>query len=138
MSVELNHTIVDVRNAEETAAFISDIVGLPAATRLGEFTILQVGATSLDLLETRGPIAARHFAFLVDEASFDAVFGRIEELGLTYWADPFRREPNAINHWDDGRGVYFEDPNGHMLEAITRPYGSAGCAAEHPFPLLDC
>jgi hypothetical protein len=23
-----------------------------------------------------------------------------------------------------GRGVYFEDPSGHMLEIITRPYGS--------------
>ena len=25
-----------------------------------------------------------------------------------------------------GRGFYFEDPNGHFLEVITRPYGSGG------------
>ena len=56
--------------------------------------------------------------------------------GLPFWADPFHREPNAINHWDDGRGVYFDDPNGHVLEVITRPYGSGGRDARHPNPLL--
>ena len=75
-------------------------------------------------------------AFLVDEAEFDEIFGRIEERGLTYWADPSRREAGKINHWDDGRGVYFDDPNGHLLEIITRPYGSAGTEAHRPHPLI--
>jgi hypothetical protein len=55
---------------------------------------------------------------------------------LTYWADPFRRKQNEINAWDDGRGVYFDDPNGHLLEVITRPYGSGGTAVDKPHPLI--
>ena len=49
---------------------------------------------------------------------------RIADQGLTYWADPARSQPGTINrHWG-GRGVYFEDPDGHLLEMITRPYGA--------------
>jgi catechol 2,3-dioxygenase-like lactoylglutathione lyase family enzyme len=42
------------------------------------------------------------------------------------WADPGRTQRGAINHHDGGRGLYFEDPDGHLLEIITRPYGSGG------------
>jgi hypothetical protein len=62
------------------------------------------------------------------------IFGRVRNRGLTRWADPFRRESGRINHWDDGRGVYFEDPNGHLLEILTRPYESGGTAASKPHP----
>ena len=62
--------------------------------------------------------------------------GRIRERGLSYWADPFKRKGGQINTWDDGRGVYFEDPNGHLLEILTRPYGSKGTSAEYPHPLM--
>jgi hypothetical protein len=61
---------------------------------------------------------------LISEAEFDALMERIKERKLDYWADPARRQPYAINHNDGGRGVYFSDPDGHGLEAITRPYGS--------------
>jgi catechol 2,3-dioxygenase-like lactoylglutathione lyase family enzyme len=73
-----------------------------------------------------GPIQPRHYAFLISEADFDAVFGRIREQGLQYWADPSRSRPGEINHNDGGRGVYFPGPDGHYLEVITRPYGSGG------------
>ena len=138
MAVELNHTILQTRDAAASAAHITELLGLPPARKLGHFTVIQVGPTSLDLVETDSEIASRHFAFLVSESEFDTIFTRIAGRGLPYWADPFRREPGAINHWDDGRGVYFDDLNGHLLEIITRPYGSGGCAAEHPNPLLDC
>jgi len=35
-------------------------------------------------------------------------------------------QPGRINHHDDGRGVYWNDPRGHSLETITRPRVSAG------------
>jgi catechol 2,3-dioxygenase-like lactoylglutathione lyase family enzyme len=97
-----------------------------------------VGPTSLDFMQTDDEIRPRHFAFLVDEAQFDAIFSRIRARGLDYWADPSRKQRGEINHWDDGRGVYFDDPDGNLIEAITRPYGSRGCEAEHPHPLLAC
>ena len=43
---------------------------------------------------------------------------------MPYWADPFKGLPEQINRHDGGRGVYFDDPDGHKLEIITRPYGS--------------
>lgn len=138
MPITLNHTIVHTRNAADTAAFFTEILGIEPARRLGHFTVIQVGDTSLDLLETDGEIASRHFAFLVSEEEFDAIFGRIRDRKSPYWADPRQQQPDEINHWDDGRGVYFEDPNGHLLEIITRSYGSGGCEAKYPNPLLAC
>lgn len=137
MTVTLNHTIVHARDSQATAAFLTEILGLPPHRNLAHFTVVQVGDTSLDLIETDGEISSRHFAFLVSEAEFDAIFARIRARGLSYWADPFHRQPGEINHWDDGRGVYFDDPNGHLLEVITRAYGSGGPNAKHPNPLLS-
>jgi catechol 2,3-dioxygenase-like lactoylglutathione lyase family enzyme len=138
MAITLNHTIVQARDPQHTAQFLATMLGLESPRQLRHFTILQVGPTSLDFVHTDDEIRQRHFAFLVDEATFDAIFQRIRSRGVQFWADPFRKQPGEINHWDDGRGVYWDDPNGHLIEAITRPYGSNGCAAEHPHPLLDC
>lgn len=138
MAISLNHTIVHARDPQTTARFLTEILGLPSARQLGHFTVVQVGATSLDLIQTDEDIASRHFAFLMSETEFDAAFERLGSRQLPYWADPFHNEPGRMNFWDDGRGLYFDDPNGHLLEILTRPYGSGGCEAKHPNPLLDC
>jgi catechol 2,3-dioxygenase-like lactoylglutathione lyase family enzyme len=125
MPILLNHTIVRSRDKHESAAFLTDILGLPPPTTYGPFVVVQVdNEVSLDFADDHGPVNPQHYAFLVDESDFDDIFGRIKERGLTYWADPFRRRPGEFNTNDGGRGVYWEDPNGHMLEIITRPYGS--------------
>jgi catechol 2,3-dioxygenase-like lactoylglutathione lyase family enzyme len=127
VSVQLNHTIVSCRDQQRSAAFLSEILGLPPATRFGHFLVVEAdNAVSLDFAESGGEIVAQHYAFLVGEDEFDAAFGRIRDRALTYWADPGRSRPGAINHNDGGRGVYFDDPDGHRLEIITRPYGSGG------------
>jgi catechol 2,3-dioxygenase-like lactoylglutathione lyase family enzyme len=79
---------------------------------------------SLDFMTTDKAVAPQHYAFLITEAEFDAVFGRLREQGVAYWADPGRQRANEINHNDGGRGVYFRGPDDHLLEVITRPYGS--------------
>ena len=66
---------------------------------------------------------AQHYAFLVGEDEFDALFERLTERGITYYADPHQRQAGEINRHDGGRGVYWLGPDGHVLEAITRPYG---------------
>jgi catechol 2,3-dioxygenase-like lactoylglutathione lyase family enzyme len=127
MAIRLNHTIVHARDKRESAAFITEILGLPPATSYGPFLVVQVdNDVSLDFADDHGPVHPQHYAFLVDESDFDDIFGRIKERGLTYWADPFKRRPGEFNTNDGGRGVYWEDANGHMLEIITRPYGSGG------------
>ena len=127
MSVQLNHTIVSCRDQQRSAAFLTGILGLPPATRFGRFLVVEAdNGVSLDYAETNGAITAQHYAFLVGEEEFDAAFGRIRDQELRYWADPRQTQPGVINHRDGGRGLYFEDPDGHSLEIITRPYGSGG------------
>ena len=69
-------------------------------------------------------VQTQHYAFLVSDEEFDQIFGRIRERKLEYWADPFKQRRGEINRNDGGRGVYFDDPDGHLLEVLTRPYGS--------------
>jgi len=127
VSVQLNHTIVSCRDQQRSAAFLTGILGLPPPARFGHFLVVEAdNGVSLDFAETNGEITAQHYAFLVGEEEFDASFARIRGDGLPYWADPGRNRRGEINHRDGGRGVYFEDPDGHLLEIITRPYGSGG------------
>lgn len=124
MGVELNHTIVHARDRHASAAFLAEILGLSAPTTFGPFVVVQTAnGVSLDFADHPGEIRGQHYAFLVGEDDFDAILGRIVDRGLTYWADPYHRRANAINTNDDGRGLYWPDPDGHNLEIITRPYG---------------
>lgn len=125
MAVQLNHTIVWSHNQKKSAQFLTEILGLAEATTYGPFLVVEMSnAMSLDFYETDKEIASQHYAFLVSESEFDEIFSRILQRGLSYWADPGQTRLGKINHHDGGRGVYFEDPNGHLLELITRPYGS--------------
>jgi catechol 2,3-dioxygenase-like lactoylglutathione lyase family enzyme len=125
LAVELNHTIVVARDPDASAAFLSEILGLAAPEHYGPFTMVETANdVSLDFLATEGEITSQHYAFLVGEADFDEIFGRIQARGMSYWADPYKARPGEFNRNDGGRGVYFEDPDGHLLEILTRPYGA--------------
>lgn len=127
MTVQLDHTIVAAHDKKESAQFLADILGLEVSPQYGPFIPVEIpNGVTLDYLDSPGAITPHHYAFLVSEDDFDTIFGRIREAGLTYWADPYHRRPGEINHNDGGRGAYFEDPNGHNLEILTRPYGSGG------------
>ncbi|PJD94771.1 MAG: bleomycin resistance protein [Legionella sp.] len=125
MGIKLNHTIIQAKNAEESAKFLAEILGLASPISFGPFIVVKTeNEVSLDFRTTTDEIKPRHFAFIVSEAEFDEIFNRITKKQLMYWADPGRTKPQQINHNDGGRGCYFLDPNGHFLEIITRPYGS--------------
>ena len=127
MTAKLNHTIVYARDKRASAAFLSEVLGLPAPAPFGPFMGVQAGnEVTLDFMDADGEIASQHYAFLISEAEFDVIFARIRERKLPYWADPAQRRRGKINTRDGGRGVYFEDPSGHLLEILTRPYGSGG------------
>lgn len=127
MSVDFNHTIVHARDPQAAAASLADLLGRGEPVPFGPFfgVVLDNGVT-LDFIQAEGDIEPNHYAFLVSEAEFDAIFGRIRQRGLPYWADPGRKLPGQINHAFGGRGVYWADADGHFLEIITRPYGSEG------------
>ncbi len=127
MPVQLNHTIVYVRDKKGSATQLADLLGVAPPTPYGPFLVLQAdNDVSLDFADDHGPVHPQHYAFLVGETEFDEIFGRIQGRGLPYWADPGRSRPGEYNTNDGGRGVYWEDPSGHFLEILTRPYGSGG------------
>ncbi|MGC0329845.1 catechol 2,3-dioxygenase-like lactoylglutathione lyase family enzyme [Streptomyces sp. SAI-170] len=125
MTVQLNHTIVSAHDKKASARFLADLLGLEVSPQYGPFVPVEIpNGVTLDYMDSPGDITPQHYAFLVSETDFDTIFTRIRAAGLTYWADPFHSRPGEINHNDGGRGTYFEDPNGHNLEILTRPYGS--------------
>ena len=127
MPVQLNHTIVNVRDKHKSATFMAELLGVPEPTPFGPFLVVQVdNDVSLDFMDNHDRISPQHYAFLVSETEFDEIFGRIKQRVLPYWADPGRNRPGEFNTNDGGRGLYWEEPSGHFLEIITRPYGSGG------------
>jgi extradiol dioxygenase family protein len=126
MSVELNHTIVHARNNRESAEFLAGILGLEVGIEWGPFVpVATSNGVTLDFASTPvESITMQHYAFLISEDEFDAAFKRIQQAGITYYADPYMKQPGEINHHHGGRGVYFLDPAGHGMEIITHPYGS--------------
>ncbi|THA25280.1 VOC family protein [Streptomyces sp. RKND-216] len=125
MPVQLNHTIVAATDKERSARFLAGLLGLEVQPQYGPFLpVVTENGVALDYADAGDrPVTPQHYAFLVSEDEFDAIFARIKDAGLTYYADPFHHRVNEINHHDGGRGVYWEDPDRHNMEIITRPYG---------------
>ena len=124
MPVHFNHTILNVSDPQASAEFVAEILGLDPPYSYEPFTVVQLANdVSLDFIEVE-EVHRQHYAFLVSEPEFDVIRARIEARGLTFWADPFRRRPGEVNTDDGGRGLYWEEPSGHLLEMITRHYGS--------------
>ena len=123
MSVSFNHTIIASKDREASARFYRTLFELPEAPSWGVFTNVQL--TDGVLLQFAKPpveIQMQHYAFLVDDATFNRVYQRLVDQGIDHWADPFGKRPGETNTEHGGRGVYFFDPSGHGLEVITRPY----------------
>ena len=124
MPIQLNHTIVPARDPKASAVFLAELLGRNEPTTFGPFHCVQLdNGVTLDYIRSEERIPIEHYAFLVSEEEFDEIFGRIRARGLRYWADPGQQQPGRINRHDGGRGVYWDDPDGHRLEIITRPYG---------------
>jgi len=122
--IALNHTIVNCTDKHASARFITEVLGLPEPTTYGPFVVVEVGnGVSLDYADDHGRVRPQHYAFLVSEDEFDRIHARIVERSLPYWAGPFHHQPDRINTDDGGRGLYWDDPDGHILEILTVPYG---------------
>src|SRR5207249_55958 len=117
-----NHTIIHARDKRSSAEFLARILDVPVSPQWGPFIPVGVAnGITLDYLDDPGEFTAQHYAFLVGEDDFDAAYTRLLDGGVQIWADPHQQQPGEINHHDGGRGVYFQDPDGHLIELITRP-----------------
>ncbi|MBA8822876.1 catechol 2,3-dioxygenase-like lactoylglutathione lyase family enzyme [Saccharopolyspora lacisalsi] len=125
MTTLFNHTIIAAHDKQRSASFFTEMFGLPPAEPGGVFLVVHLdGGVLLQFAEPGIDFPPQHYAFLVTEDDFDGIHGRIRTAGVEHWADPHGKLPQQYNTNHGGRGVYFCDPSGHYLEAITRPYGS--------------
>ena len=121
MSTQLNHTIVWCRDKQVSANFLTALLGLPAPEPFGPMLIVKLdNGVSLDFYDNEPPIASQHYAFLIGDEEFDAAFARLQANGQSWWADPGKQRLREINDYAGGRRVYFDDPDGHLLEIFTR------------------
>lgn len=121
MTIELNHAIVPARDKEQSARFFADIFGLQYEGPSGHFAPVRVNDRLTFDFDQDESFEAHHYAFHVSDAEFDAIFQRVQQAGLAYGSHPWDAENRKLNDWNGGRGVYFRDPNGHLLELLTRP-----------------
>jgi hypothetical protein len=127
MAIDFNHTILSTHDREASATFLAEMLGLPPPRRWGPFYMVTTeNGANLDYMDVAGDIVPQHYAFRTGENEFDEILGRIRERELPYWADPGQTQPGKVNDHDGGRGVYFKERNGHLIEIITREYGSGG------------
>ena len=120
MAITLNHTIVPARDKEASAKFFAQIFGLKYEGVQGHFAPVRVSETLTLDFDNWDHFEMHHYAFRVSDAEFDAIFSRIKEAGMPYGSGPFSQEDMQTNNRRGGRGVYFKDPNGHLLELLTR------------------
>jgi catechol 2,3-dioxygenase-like lactoylglutathione lyase family enzyme len=120
MAIELNHTIVPARDPRASAQFLADILGVEVSPPVAHFTpVTLANHVTLDY-DAADTVAGHHYAFLVGEQEFEDAFGRIRAAGITYYADPGCRQPGQTYTSKSGnRGVYFRDPDGHLMEILT-------------------
>ena len=124
MSIELNHTIIQTHDKAESVRFYTEMFGFEYRGDLGPFAPISIPGQSLtlDFLDDRDSFERQHYAFKVSDDTFDEVFGKIVARGLPYGSEPWTSTDGKTNTFNGGRGVYFRDPSGHLLEILTRDY----------------
>jgi catechol 2,3-dioxygenase-like lactoylglutathione lyase family enzyme len=122
MTIRLDHTIVPSRNKDASARFFAEVMGLIVTPGRGYFAQVRVNENlTFDFADEDGPIPGQHYAFHVSDQEFDAILARIKGRGQDYGSEPHDPRNGRLNRRRGGRGFYFEDPSGHLLELMTVP-----------------
>ena len=122
MTITLNHTIVSARYKDAAARFFAKIFGLRFEGSGGHFALVRVNDTlTLDFDDAKGAITSQHYAFHVSDAEFDAILQRVKDAGLAFGSGPRSLEDGKLNNWNGGRGFYYKDHDGHVIELMTTP-----------------
>lgn len=127
MEITLNHTIVPAHDRVLSANWYVEIFGFDYIKEWGHFAVVKVNSTlTLDFVNEEGEFPFHHYAFKVNDQTFDEIFGRLETQNIKIASNPNSvisgDYDDKINHHYGGRGVYFKDPNGHILEILTADY----------------
>ena len=122
MTITLNHTIVWARDKNAAARLFAEIFGLRVESSGGHFAPVRVNNTlTLDFADATGTSAGQHYAFHVSDSEFDAILERVKDGGLPFGSGPRSLEDGKLNAWNGGRGFYYKDHDGHVIELMTAP-----------------
>jgi len=120
MTIRLDHTIVPSKDKVASARFFAEMLGLTVTPGSGYFAQVRVNESlTFDFADESDPFQSLHYAFHVSDREFDAIFERVKAKGIPYGSEPDRQTNRRINTRRGGRGFYFEDPSGHLLEVMT-------------------
>jgi catechol 2,3-dioxygenase-like lactoylglutathione lyase family enzyme len=119
MTIVLNHTIVPAHDKEASARFLAHIFGLQYQSS-GHFAQVRVNDTLTLDFDNAQSFESHHYAFHVSDEEFDAILHRLREAGVSYGSDWSNTANGQLNDWHGGRGCYFRDLDGHLLELLTR------------------
>ena len=121
MAIFLDHTIIPANDKEASARFFAKIFGLEYKGPWGHFAPVKVNETLSMDFDNRSDFESHHYAFIVSDDEFETIFERVKDEGLEYGSGPMQ-DDMQINHAHQGRGFYFRDLDGHVLEVITHTY----------------
>ena len=121
MAITLKHTIVPSRDKEASARQFAQLFGLPYEGKGEHFAPVKVNDGLTFLFDDDSAFESHHYAFHVSDVEFTAIFGRVKDAGLSYGSAPWSADDKKLNHWGDGKGVYFRTADGHLLELMTVP-----------------
>jgi catechol 2,3-dioxygenase-like lactoylglutathione lyase family enzyme len=121
MTITLNHTIVPARDKVAAARFFARIFGLRYGGRGKHFASVRVNKSLTLLFDNDSKFDSHHYAFHVSNREFDGILRRIKNAKIVFGSTPSSLDDGELNDWNGGRGVYFRDPNGHVLELMTVP-----------------
>ncbi len=125
MAIRLDHVIVPSHHRVASAKFLATLLDVPWEESRGEFTPVYVNDTLTFDFADRPEFERHHYCFHVEDAEFDAIFGRIQAAGLTYRSRPRGDDDMQINRRLGGKNVYWQDPDGHLWEMLTISYARA-------------
>ena len=121
MAIVLDHTIVPARDKEASARFFAQMFGLEYKGTSGHFAPVYVNDSLTFDFDDRDSFDSHHYAFHIDDEEFDAILARVKAAGRTFGSGPRSPEDGQINTRRGGRGFYFADLDGHLLEVMTTP-----------------
>jgi catechol 2,3-dioxygenase-like lactoylglutathione lyase family enzyme len=120
MTITLNHTIVPARDKAAAAKFFADIFGLERGPP-GHFAPVRINKSLTLLFDDDDTFESHPLAFHVSDHEFDEIFERITQAGIAFGSAPWSLDDGKLNDWGGGRGLYFRNPDGHVLEIMTAP-----------------
>jgi catechol 2,3-dioxygenase-like lactoylglutathione lyase family enzyme len=122
MTITLNHKIVPSRDKQAAARLFAQLFGLSFEGVSGHFAPVRVNETLTLLFDDDvDAFESHHYAFYVDDPEFDAVLQRVQAAGLPFGSAPWSIDDGELNDWNGGRGFYFKDRDGHIIELMTVP-----------------